>query len=328
MGVPARDGLPVCSDPTPTSIPTLSEKEMKEIKEKLKRMKDKNGPIFDDDIEVISVLYDSVHPKVPHTTVYLVKEKIKATGKKELFAVKIRYYSKFNHEKGVKSTKVGLKFNDSLFVCNTYECRVNNEHIEGVGGVIYGITKMKFYPLGSLGKYIHRSKYPLIDERRIWQWAWCLTSGVGEIHKKHIIHRGIRGLNMLLDGENGERVVLVGFGGSRDEITTSSQIGGGPMYAAPEEEKEEEEEGVNAKTDVWRIGCAIYEILVHRFPVLQGMTVMQRLDQNLPKGKYSKDIVNLVIAMMELKASDRPTVTQARIWIEEKMKDKNIPLPK
>jgi hypothetical protein len=96
-------------------------------------------------------------------------------------------------------------------------------------------------------------------------------------HTKGVIHRDIKPANILLDGE---RVLLVDFGIARaidvatgDRLTESGVAIGTAHYMSPEQAAGGR---VNAPTDIYSLGCVLYEMLVGT-PPFSGSTSQQVL---------------------------------------------------
>jgi tetratricopeptide (TPR) repeat protein len=90
-----------------------------------------------------------------------------------------------------------------------------------------------------------------------------LASAVAELHKRGFVHRDIKPANLFLAGGSIEHVKLIDFGtvqhyaaGQRSE---PGRLIGTPFYMSPEQARSEGQ--VGPPTDVWAIGCVLYECL-------------------------------------------------------------------
>jgi WD40 repeat protein len=102
---------------------------------------------------------------------------------------------------------------------------------------------------------------------------------VGEIaealdyaHEQGVIHRDLKAANVLLDRERGAQLTDFGFASIVSESSYSVSISGGvvgtPQYIAPEVW---EGQAATAQTDVYALGCILYEMVVGKH-LFQGDT--------------------------------------------------------
>ncbi|XXX78918.1 protein kinase [Sorangium sp. So ce134] len=90
---------------------------------------------------------------------------------------------------------------------------------------------------------------------------------LGAIHRFGVVHRDIKPSNIMLVGGEVERVTLLDFGiarisGLRRELTQPDAILGTPGYMAPEQARAEEH--IDARADVFAIGCVVFECIAGR----------------------------------------------------------------
>ena len=100
--------------------------------------------------------------------------------------------------------------------------------------------------------------------------AQCIRQmlcGLAFLHENNVVHRDIKGENVLLDSEG--CIKLADFGCARDiaTCTMSNSFAGTPYWAAPEVFKN----GFNKKADIWSVGCTAVEVLT-RFVKCGGET--------------------------------------------------------
>lgn len=118
----------------------------------------------------------------------------------------------------------------------------------------------------------------MISEDVIWDYLIQIILGLKILHEKKIIHRDLKSANVFISGNivkigdfNISKVVKTAF-------VVSSQTGT-PYYASPEVWSEKP---YDYKTDIWSLGCIIYELCCFRPPFL-GMTA-DELFKNVLKG--------------------------------------------
>lgn len=91
-----------------------------------------------------------------------------------------------------------------------------------------------------------------------------LVSAVNHLHKNHIIHRDIRGSNLLLTTEG--EIKLCDFGLSQNIKSTLGKRGtciGSPYWMAPEVVKgsgNSDDEAYGSRADVWAVGITAIEL--------------------------------------------------------------------
>lgn len=154
----------------------------------------------------------------------------------------------------------------------------------------------------------------------MWSILLQTLAGLRELHNQGILHRDIKGQNILrfANHTNPKKPVykLADFGVSKcmhsaEEDFTKTQIGT-PYYLCPEIWKHKE---YNAQADIFSLGVVLYELMSFKHPY-NGRD-MNELNRNVIKGKYaplptrySEDLRNLCYQMMDNDPEKRPTVKE------------------
>ncbi|XP_004347387.1 mitogen-activated protein kinase kinase kinase 1 [Capsaspora owczarzaki ATCC 30864] len=122
---------------------------------------------------------------------------------------------------------------------------------------------MEFCPGGSIATIL-RSFGPL-PETLIALYTKQILFGLEYLHSKNVIHRDIKGANLLVDA-NG-RIKLADFGTARkfEELGTVSKFSfvGTPFWMAPEVIQNRPQ---TSKVDIFSVGCTIYEMATSHPP--------------------------------------------------------------
>lgn len=126
---------------------------------------------------------------------------------------------------------------------------------------------MEYVSGGTLTSFVN--KFSAIPLNTLRQWAYQMVCGVTYLHECGIVHRDIKGDNVLVSVDG--IVKLADFGCSKaiDDVCSAthgcSTMVGTPYWMAPEVIKCEAG-GYGMKSDVWSIGCTIVEMLTGKPP--------------------------------------------------------------
>jgi YVTN family beta-propeller protein len=111
-----------------------------------------------------------------------------------------------------------------------------------------------------------------LDPRRALAIAAQVASALDAAHTRGLVHRDVKPANILIAEEPGseeaEHVYLSDFGltkatGSGTRLTATGQFVGTIDYVSPEQIKGEE---VDARSDLYSLGCVLYECLTEHVP--------------------------------------------------------------
>eukprot|EP01062_Namystynia_karyoxenos_P083526 TRINITY_DN9617_c0_g1_i1.p1 TRINITY_DN9617_c0_g1~~TRINITY_DN9617_c0_g1_i1.p1 ORF type:complete len:1300 (+),score=64.13 TRINITY_DN9617_c0_g1_i1:139-4038(+) len=164
------------------------------------------------------------------------------------------------------------------------------------------------------------------------QYTRHISVGVAYLHRNRIVHRDLKGANLLLTSEG--RVKLADFGSAKNIMTevsgTGASVGaqgcmtvrGTPYWMAPEVITEQ---GHGMAADVWSLGCTIIEMLTGRPPYsgTNQMAAMQRiagghrpLERDDPN--ISDDARALIDDCLRHAKEERPDAKQVRqyTWVK------------
>lgn len=138
--------------------------------------------------------------------------------------------------------------------------------------------------------------------------ARAVAEALAHAHERGVLHRDVKPSNVMLTPEG--RVVLLDFGlaslaGSERVTRSGSQLGSLP-YMAPEQVAGRVE-AIDARTDVYGLGVALYELLTLRLPFAEGRAEVTR--QAILEGRaapprshnpaLSRDVETVCLTAME-----------------------------
>ncbi|XP_007958664.3 serine/threonine-protein kinase Nek3 isoform X1 [Chlorocebus sabaeus] len=171
---------------------------------------------------------------------------------------------------------------------------------------------MEYCDGGDLMQKIKQQKGKLFPEDMILNWFTQMCLGVNHIHKKRVLHRDIKSKNIFLT-QNG-KVKLGDFGSARllsNQMAFACTYVGTPYYVPPEIW---ENLPYNNKSDIWSLGCILYELCTLRHPFQANswknliLKVCQGSINPLPS-HYSYELQFLVKQMFKRNPSHRPSAT-------------------
>ncbi|XP_036396730.1 serine/threonine-protein kinase Nek5-like [Megalops cyprinoides] len=171
---------------------------------------------------------------------------------------------------------------------------------------------MEYCNGGDLMKRINMQRGVLFIEDQVMDWFVQICLGVKHIHDRKVLHRDIKTQNIFLTN-NGTKVKLGDFGTARmlnNTMELARTCVGTPYYLSPEIC---ENRPYNNKTDIWSLGCVLYELCTLKHP-FEGSSLRQ-LVVKICKGRYnpvsphySCDLRSLITQLFKVSPRDRPSV--------------------
>ncbi|XP_020568902.1 mitogen-activated protein kinase kinase kinase 19 isoform X2 [Oryzias latipes] len=129
---------------------------------------------------------------------------------------------------------------------------------------------MEYIPGGSIASIIHR--FGPLPEQVLALYTQQILEGVAYLHRNRVIHRDIKGNNVMLMPTG--VIKLIDFGCARRLSCLNSTFGnsaeliksvhGTPYWMAPEVISES---GYGRKSDVWSVGCTVFEMATGKPPL-------------------------------------------------------------
>nr|XP_005305682.1 serine/threonine-protein kinase Nek5 [Chrysemys picta bellii] len=171
---------------------------------------------------------------------------------------------------------------------------------------------MEYCDGGDLMRRINMQHGVLFDEDQILAWFVQISLGLKHIHDRKVLHRDIKAQNIFLSN-NGMVAKLGDFGIARmlnNTMELARTCVGTPYYLSPEIC---ENRPYNNKTDIWSLGCVLYELCTLKHP-FEGNSLHQ-LVLKICRGhfipvspKYSYDLRILISQLFKISPRDRPSI--------------------
>lgn len=141
----------------------------------------------------------------------------------------------------------------------------------------------------------------MLREDKIWTFFIQACLGIQYLHTRKILHRDIKTMNLFLTKSEQIKIGDLGVAKTMQTQNFAHTIVGTPYYLSPELC---EEKPYNHKSDIWSLGCVLYELCTGKHPfngANQGALIMR-----IVRGKfdpiptsYSADLSGLVNKMLQ-----------------------------
>ncbi|XP_063300923.1 serine/threonine-protein kinase Nek3 [Pelobates fuscus] len=170
---------------------------------------------------------------------------------------------------------------------------------------------MEYCDGGDLMETIKHQRGKLLPEQRVLEWFVQMCLAVQYIHEKRVLHRDIKSKNIFLTQKG--QIKLGDFGSARlltSPLAYACSYVGTPYYVPPEIW---ENMPYNNKSDVWSLGCVLYEIctLKHPFQASSWKNLILKICQGsyspLP-AQFSYELRSLIKQIFRKDPQQRPSV--------------------
>lgn len=151
------------------------------------------------------------------------------------------------------------------------------------------------------------------DERIIWKYFSQIADAIQHMHERRIMHRDLKPANIFLTLDGTVKVGDLGLSRELSENTyqAHSKVGT-PLYMSPEVLRGD---GYDFKSDIWSIGCLLYELAMLKSPFKSEGLNLYSLFQKISQGeysplpdRYSDELRQLTYAMISTNPEDRPEI--------------------
>ncbi|NXO34115.1 M3K19 kinase, partial [Locustella ochotensis] len=178
---------------------------------------------------------------------------------------------------------------------------------------------MEFVPGGSISSILNR--FGPLPEVVLCKYTEQILQGVAYLHDNCVVHRDIKGSNVMLmptgvikliDFGCARRLAWASLSGTRSKLLRS--VHGTPYWMAPEVINES---GYGRKSDIWSIGCTVFEMATGKPPLASMGRVAAMFYIGAHRGlmpalpdRFSSAAVEFVHACLTRDQHERPSALQ------------------
>ncbi|KAH0826861.1 kinase-like domain-containing protein [Lanmaoa asiatica] len=205
--------------------------------------------------------------------------------------------------------------------------RYHDRYVDRDAGILYIL--MEYCGGGDLSgiiKQAQKHNRP-VPEDTIWNYFMQILLALQHCHhppnygpdsdgkerRPQILHRDLKPDNVFLDDNNSVKLGDFGLSKALPQASFANTYVGTPYYMSPELMQEK---AYDSKSDIWSLGCLIYELCALKPPFHEAKThselsifIRNGRIPPLPRG-YSQTLSSVIKAMLNLNPAMRPSAAQ------------------
>ena len=173
---------------------------------------------------------------------------------------------------------------------------------------------MEYCNEGDLEKFLEenkkKKKLKHLNEDLIWKLFLQIAIGMAYLHSKRILHRDLKSLNIFLTNHLQVKIGDLGVARQLEKGKFATTFIGTPYYLSPEICNNKE---YNEKSDVWALGCILYELCTFKHPFdakSQGALILKIINEPVKEisNDFSQSLKNLIKLLLEKDDIIRPSI--------------------
>lgn len=172
---------------------------------------------------------------------------------------------------------------------------------------------MEYCEKGDLSNLMkqYKKRNRRLDESKIWYYFTMICLGLSCMHRKNILHRDLKSLNVFITNKNQIRIGDLGVAKILENTNFAKTFIGTPYYLSPEMC---EDKPYNQKSDIWALGIILYELCTFRHPfnATNQVALIRKIIENEPEPirKYSSDLQEMINRCLKKDQKKRPTIDE------------------
>ena len=213
--------------------------------------------------------------------------------------IKITTLSKKNQQDSLHEVNILSSLN-CPYIVKYYDSFVENSTLYIV---------MEYCEKGDLSQILKKQQ---LQEQKIWKFFIQISIGLEYLHSKQILHRDIKSLNIFLSNDDSIRIGDLGVAKILNNTHAFAQTQvGSPYYLSPELC---EEKPYNTKSDVWALGCVLYEMCTTKHPFqapTQAALLLKIIKGSYQplSSEYSAGLREIIDLCLEKDFKKRPSIS-------------------